>query len=141
MDDQVSRALAQPRFQSFLLLIFAGVALLLTAVGLYGVISFTVAQRTREIGTRMALGAQQGSIFKLVVGQGMLLAGIGVAIGLAGSLATSKLLTSMLFEISPTDPVTLIAISLLILLVTFLATYVPARRASHVDPMVALRYQ
>jgi predicted permease len=141
MDERVTGALAQPRFQSFLLVIFAGVALLLTAVGLYGVVSYSVAQRTHEIGTRMALGAQQRSIFRLVVGQGMLLAGIGVAIGLACSLATSKLLTSLLYEISPTDPLTLIAISFLILFVTFLATYVPARRAALVDPMIALRYE
>jgi putative ABC transport system permease protein len=141
MDERVGLSLAQPRFQSYLLVIFAAVALLLTAVGLYGVISYSVAQRTHEIGTRMALGAQQASIFKLVVGQGMLLAGIGVVIGLAGSLATSKLLSSLLYEISPTDPVTLIVISLMILLVTFLAAYVPAHRAAHVDPLVALRYE
>jgi len=141
MDERVGLSLAQPRFQSFLLVIFAGVALLLTAVGLYGVISFSVAQRTHEIGTRMALGAQQGGIFKLVVGQGMLLAGIGVVVGLAGSLAASKLLGGLLYEVSPTDPLTLASITLVVLFVTFLASYVPARRAARVDPMVALRYE
>jgi putative ABC transport system permease protein len=89
----------------------------------------------------MALGAQQGGIFKLVVGQGMLLAGIGVVIGLAGSLAASKLLGGLLYEVSPTDPLTLASITLVVLFVTFLASYVPARRAARVDPMVALRYE
>ena len=87
------------------------------------------------------LGAQQGGIFKLVVGQGMLLAGIGVVIGLAGSLAASKLLGGLLYEVSPTDPLTLASITLVVLFVTFLASYVPARRAARVDPMVALRYE
>jgi putative ABC transport system permease protein len=141
MDQRMSLSLAQPRFQSYLLLIFAGVALLLTAVGLYGVISYSVSQRTHEIGTRMALGARQGSIVKLVVAQGMVLASIGALIGLAGALAASQLLTSLLYEISPTDPLTLAAITGLVFLVTFLASYVPARRASNVDPMTALRYE
>jgi putative ABC transport system permease protein len=141
MDERVSLTMVQPRFQTYLLTIFAGVALLLTAVGLYGVISYSVAQRTHEIGTRMALGAQHGRILKLVVGQGMLLAGIGALIGLAGSLATSKLLSSLLYEISPTDPVSLAAITAIVLAVSFLATWIPARRAANVDPMVALRYE
>jgi len=141
MDERVAQSLAQPRFQSYLLGIFAAIALALTAVGLYGVIAYSVAQRTREIGTRVALGAGRGSILRLVVGQGMLLSLIGVALGLAGSLAISQLLRSLLFEVAPNDPLTLTVTAVLVLVVSLLASFVPARRAAAVDPMVALRYE
>jgi putative ABC transport system permease protein len=132
-------SLAQPKFQSYLFVIFGAIALLLTAVGLYGVIAYSVAQRTQEIGTRMALGAQQANILKLVVGEGMLLAIIGTVIGVAGALAISGLLQKLVYEISPTDPVTIAAITATILCVSLLAAYVPARRAARIDPMTALR--
>jgi putative ABC transport system permease protein len=141
MDERVSTSLAQPRFQGFLLGCFAVVALTLTAVGLYGVISYSVAQRTHEIGTRMALGAGQTNILKLVVGQGMLLAAIGAMVGLAGALAVSRLLENMLYEIAPTDPLTLAGVAILVFAVAFAATVIPAVRAANVDPMVALRYE
>jgi putative ABC transport system permease protein len=139
MEDWVGLSLAQPKFQSYLFVIFGAIALLLTAVGLYGVIAYSVAQRTQEIGTRMALGAQQANILKLVVGEGMLLAIIGTVIGVAGALAISGLLQKLVYEISPTDPVTIAAITATILCVSLLAAYVPARRAARIDPMTALR--
>ena len=141
MDERVALSLAQPRFQSLLLASFAGVALLLTAIGLYGVISYSVAQRTREIGTRMALGAQRRNILKLVIGQGMLLTTIGVAIGIGGAILASKLIESMLYEVTPGDPLTLLGVAGVVFLVAMLASIVPAVRAAGVDPLVALRYE
>ncbi len=139
MEDWTGLSLAQPKFQSYLFVIFGAIALLLTAVGLYGVIAYSVAQRTQEIGTRMALGAQQANILKLVVGEGMLLAIIGTAVGIAGALGISGLLQKLVYEISPTDPATIAAITVTILGVSLLAAYVPARRAARIDPMTALR--
>ncbi len=139
MDDWTTLSLAQPRFQSYLFVIFGAIALLLTAVGLYGVIAYSVAQRTHEIGTRMALGAQPGNILKLVVGEGMLLALIGAAIGVAGALAISGLLQKLVYEISPADPATLAAITGIVLAVSLFAAYIPALRAARIDPMNALR--
>lgn len=141
MDERIALSIAQPRFQSFLLAIFAAVALMLTAIGLYGVISYSVAQRTHEIGTRMALGAKQGNILKLVVGQGMLLTVVGVALGLGGALLVTRTLRSMLFEVAPNDPLTLIAVAAVVMVTSLLATVIPALRAANVDPMVALRYE
>jgi len=141
MDERVSQSLAPGRFQSFLLGVFGLVALTLTGVGLYGVISYSVAQRTHEIGTRMALGARQANILKLVVAQGMLLAAIGAAAGMAGALAVGRMLGSILYEVAPTDPLTLTAVALLVFGVAFAATVIPAIRAARVDPMVALRYE
>jgi putative ABC transport system permease protein len=139
MEDWTGLSLAQPRFQSYLFVIFGAIALLLTAVGLYGVIAYSVAQRTQEIGTRMALGAQQANILKLVVGEGMLLAILGAVIGIAGALGISGLLQKLVYEVSPTDPATIAAITVTILCVSLLAAYVPARRAARIDPMTALR--
>ncbi|MEP6955524.1 MAG: ABC transporter permease [Chthoniobacterales bacterium] len=138
-DEYVSRSLARPRFNALLLSIFAGVALLLTAIGIYGVMAYSVAQRTNEIGIRIALGAEKGSIFRLIVGQAMMLVGISVAIGVAGAFAATRLLSTMLFGVSTWDPLTFLSIVLLITVVAFLAAWLPARRAANVNPIVALR--
>ncbi|HST31778.1 MAG TPA: ABC transporter permease [Chthoniobacterales bacterium] len=138
-DEYISRSLAQPRFNAFLLSIFAGSALLLTAIGIYGVMAYSVAQRTNEIGIRMALGAAQSNIFKLVIGQAMSLVAISIVIGLAGAFAASRLLSSLLFGVSAWDPITFSAIVILISLVAFFAAWLPARRAANVNPIVALR--
>lgn len=141
VDQMVSAALREPRFNTALIGIFAGLALLLASVGLYAVISYSVTQRIHEIGVRIAVGAGQGDIFKLIVGQGMLLTLIGVAIGLAASFALTRVMLSLLFEVSATDPLTFAGISLLLTFVSLLACYIPARRAMKVDPMAALRYE
>ena len=134
-----SAAVAEPRFRMLLLAGFAAAALLLATIGIYGVMAFTVAQRTREIGVRIALGAHTRRVFALVLRQGMVLAGIGVIVGLAGSLAVTRFLQSLLFGISATDPVTLVAVALLLGAVTLIGAYLPARRAARIDPIVALR--
>jgi putative ABC transport system permease protein len=134
-------SLALYSFSSVMLGIFAGIALLLAAIGIYGVMSYTVTQRTQELGIRMALGAQTMDVLKLVVRNGMFLALIGVAVGLAGAFAMTRLLASLLFGITPTDAFTFSMVTLGLLLVTLIACYIPARRATKVDPMVALRYE
>jgi ABC-type antimicrobial peptide transport system permease subunit len=121
--------------------IFAGVALILTAVGLYGVISCSVSQSTHELGIRLALGAQSGDVLKLVVGQGMVLASVGVVIGLGAAFALTRFMSSLLFGVSPNDPLTFVSIAALLLGVALAACYIPARRATRVDPLVALRYE
>ncbi len=141
MDQRLSESVARPRFNTLLLSLFAAVALILSAVGIYGVMSYSVSQRTHEIGIRMALGAQKGDVVKLVVRQGMVLAGIGLVIGVGGALLLSRLMASFLFGVSATDPLTFTGVSLVLALAAFLACYIPARRATKVDPMVALRYE
>ena len=141
MERLVSDSLAQRRFSLFLFGVFAALALALAVVGLYGVMSYAVAQRTHELGLRMALGAQASDVLKMVVGQGMLLVGVGLAAGLVGAFGLTRLMESLLFEVSPTDPLTYAGIALLLGAVALLASYLPARRATKVDPMIALRYE
>ena len=141
MEQVVSNSVAQKRFSMVLLLIFAGVALLLAAVGIYGVMSYSVTQRTHELGIRMALGAQSGDVLKMVVRQGMGITLIGVAIGLAGAFAATKVMSSLLFGVGTHDPITFIAIPLILAGVALVACFIPALRATKVDPMIALRYE
>jgi putative ABC transport system permease protein len=141
LDEYVANSLAQPRFNTMLLAIFAALALALTAVGLYGVVSYSVAQRTHEMGIRMALGAKPSDVLRLVVGQGMVLALIGIGIGLVGAFLTTRVMASLLFGVSTTDPLTFTLISVILIGVALGACFVPARRATRVDPMVALRYE
>jgi len=138
-DEYLSRALARPRFNAMLLSIFAGTALLLTAIGIYGVMAYSVSQRTSEIGIRIALGAGKTSIFRLVVGQAMAIVAISLVVGVAGAFAATRLLNSLLFGVGASDPITFAGIVLLVSAVGFIAAWVPARRATRVDPIVALR--
>jgi ABC-type antimicrobial peptide transport system permease subunit len=138
MRDVVSANVSQPRFYTLLLGIYAAIALLLAATGLYGVLSYAVSQRLREIGIRLALGASRPNIFRLVVGHAMTLVGIGTLLGLAGSWALTRLIAAQLYHTQPTDPVTFAAVAGLMIAVALAATYVPARRALQVDPAIAL---
>lgn len=137
----IANSALRRKFTMLLLTIFAGLAMLLAAIGLYGVMAYSVSQRTREIGIRMALGAQRDDVLKLVVKQGMGLAGIGVLLGIAVSLGLTRLIAGLLFGVSATDPLTFVLVALCLAGVALLANYVPARRAAKVDPMVALRYE
>jgi putative ABC transport system permease protein len=139
MEQLLSESVAQPRFRTALLALFAGLALVLAGVGIYGVISYNVAQRTHELGIRMALGAQARDVLRLVLKQGMALALIGVGAGLGGALALTRLLKTLLFGVSATDPLTFAVIAFLLAAVAFLACWIPARRATKVDPMTVLR--
>jgi putative ABC transport system permease protein len=141
VNDVISDSVAPRRLNMLLLGIFAGLALVLAAVGLYGVISYSVSQRTREIGIRVALGASHKSVLRLVVGEGMVLASAGVVIGVTASFFLTKFMTTLLFGVSPTDPITFVAISVLLIGVSIVASVIPARKAMRVDPMVALRYE
>lgn len=137
--DLMARSVAPRRLFMLLIAGFAAVALVLAAIGIYGVMTFAVSQRTRELGIRVALGAVRQDVFRLVVGRAMALTGLGLAIGVAGAIAATRLLTQSLYGVRPTDPTTYVAIAALMCVVTFLASYLPARRAARVDPMIALR--
>ena len=141
MAEVIGSSVAQPRFRTALLSLFGAAALLLAAIGIYGVLAYTVAQQTREIGIRMALGANPGRVMRLVLARVLRLAGAGTVIGVLAALMLTQLLNSLLFDVSATDPLTFAAVAGLLLGVALLACYVPARRATHVDPMVALRYE
>jgi len=136
-----SASISARRFNTLLLSIFAGIATVLAAIGIYGVISYLVTRRTHEIGVRIALGAEARNILTLIVGRGLLLAIFGVVIGLAGALAVTRVLAKMLFGVTTTDPATFVGVSALLIGIVLVACYVPARRAMRVDPMVALRYE
>jgi putative ABC transport system permease protein len=141
MQDVIAESVLRRRFAMLLLSVFSGLAMLLAAIGLYGVMSYTVSQRTHEIGIRMALGAQKEDVLKLIVGQGMRLVALGVVLGTIASVALTRLMATLLFGVSARDPITFGAVAALLAAVALLANYVPARRAAQVDPMVALRYE
>jgi putative ABC transport system permease protein len=141
LDNLLADSVSPRRFSTFLLGMFAGLALLLAAMGVYGVMSYVVSLRTNEIGIRMALGAKPADIWKLVIGCAARLALKGIALGLVGSFLLTKLIASLLYGVKPTDPLTFSSVALLLAAVALLACYVPARRATRVDPLVALRYE
>jgi putative ABC transport system permease protein len=139
MEQRIRNSISRARFNALLLVAFAGLAVVLAAVGLYGVLAYSVLQRTREIGLRMALGARATDVLQLMISQGMRLVAVGIMLGLAGALVLTRLMRSLLYEIPPTDPVTFAGVTLLFVFLAFLACYLPARRAARVDPLVALR--
>ena len=139
LENVISESLGERRFQMMLLTAFGAIALLLASIGIYGVVAYSVAQRAREIGIRMALGAQGSSVLKMVVGSGLRLALLGVGIGLLGSFAMTQALRKALYQVSATDPATFLGVAALLLAIAALACWAPARRATRVDPMVSLR--
>jgi putative ABC transport system permease protein len=136
-----SESLSRRRFNLLLVVIFAVAALLLAMAGVYGVLAYSVAQRTREIGVRIALGATRKDVLKMVMAQGLVTVGTGTVIGLLGAFLLTRTMRSLLFEVSPGDPATMVGVALLLTLVALLACWIPARRATRVDPIVALRYE
>lgn len=141
MDDLVANSLSQQRFNMLLLGAFAGLALLLAAVGIYSVLSYSVKRRVREIGIRLALGARLGDVRRMVVVEGLKPALLGVAIGAAGALALGRVLSSLIYEVKAADPITFLAVTALLAAIALLASIIPAYRATKVDPMTALRYE
>jgi putative ABC transport system permease protein len=141
MDDILVDSVSHQRFNMLLLSAFSGLALLLAAIGIYSVLAYSVRRRMREIGVRMALGAQRGDILRMILGQGTRLALVGTGIGIAVSLGLTRLIASQLFGVTATDPVTFLSVAILIVLVALAACYIPARRAMRVDPVTALRYE
>lgn len=141
MEAKLSETVATPRFRTLLFGVFAGLAVCLAMAGIYGVMAYAVGQRSNEIGLRLALGASAGSVLRLILGQGLVLAGLGLALGLAAALASARLVATMLFQVQPNDPHVYLAVALLLGLVTLVASYVPARRATKIDPAIALRQE
>lgn len=139
METSLYESVAAPRFRTVLLSLFAGLAVCLAMAGIYGVMAYAVRQRSKEVGVRMALGASSGDVVRLVLRQGIAVTAIGLTLGLAGAAAATRLLTSILFEVKPSDPTTYAAVALLLAVVALVACYIPARRAAKVDPVVALR--
>jgi putative ABC transport system permease protein len=141
MQQVIAKSIARPRFNTLLLSIFAAVALVLASVGLYGVMSYSAAQRIHEVGIRMALGATRADIMRLVVGNGMFLTMLGIAIGVAASWGLTRLMQSFLFGVETTDAITFLGVSTLLIAVALIANYIPARKATRVNPVIALRYE
>ena len=141
MNDVIGDSVAMPRFSTQLISLLTAVALTLTIIGVYGVISYSVSQRTHEIGIRMALGAQSPQISRMIIAQGLRLAFLGIAVGLLAALLMTRLMTSLLYDVSAKDPLVFIAVPALLVGVVLAACYIPARRAAKVDPMIALRYE
>jgi putative ABC transport system permease protein len=141
MEQVIASGTARQDFNMLLLTVFAGIALLLAAIGIYGVIAYSVQRRTQELGIRMALGAARGDVFRLVIAQGLKLTAAGVAIGLAIAFGVTRLLASLLFGVKAADPVTFAVVAAVLTLVAFVATYIPAHRAAKIEPSDALRYQ
>ncbi len=141
MDQNIQTSVAQPRFRTWLIGTFAALALVLAAVGVYGVMSYSVTQRTSEIGIRVTMGAQPEDILRIVVGEGLRLALAGVAVGVVGALLLSRVLRTFVFGVSTSDPATFFGVAMVLVLVGAAASYFPARRATRVDPLVALRYE
>jgi putative ABC transport system permease protein len=141
MQQIAEASVAQPRCQAWIIGAFAAVALILAALGIYGVMSCLVTQSTGEMGIRMALGARPGDLLRMTLGKGLLMAIIGLGLGLAGSFALTRVVQNLLYRVAPTDPLTYIVVSVLLVAVAMLATYIPARRAARLDPMVALRWE
>lgn len=141
MEQVVSRSTATRRFNLFLLGAFSALALLLAAIGIYGMLAYSVTRRTHEIGVRMALGARSGDLVRLVLGQGVPVLALGIALGAAGALGLTRLLEGMLYEVKPADPVTFVGVLILLGGVALAASYFPARRAARIEPVTALRHE
>jgi ABC-type antimicrobial peptide transport system permease subunit len=141
MEQVISESTARANFNMLLLTIFAGTALLLAALGIYGLMSYSVEQRTQEIGIRVALGASGSDMLRMVIGRGLLLAGIGLAVGLAAAFGLTRLLAALLFGVKASDPMAFGAVAVTLAAVAWVAVYIPARRATRIDPLIALRYE